>query len=284
MMNVDETIIFQSIYQKLQTNGKIVCPRGQKVIEIEDFSYELPPYVRFQNFPERKMNLQYIKDEFRWYLRGDAHDISIVQKASIWNNYVKQDGTINSNYGQYVFGKQNQFDRVIKALTDDKDSRRASIAILGSQHILSDDADLPCTCSLNFRIRDNKLNMSVHMRSQDAVFGFTNDAPAFSFIHEMVFNALLLKYPDLECGRYHHSVDSFHVYERHFEMFEKLCTHGTLIRHVDCPRMNGPEEVDFLRVLHKSVDSSLLYNKVWNSIPKMSDFKFTDWLLTRDEV
>jgi thymidylate synthase len=276
-MTSNETYTFKTIYHKLQNFGKIVCPRGQKVLEIEDFSYLLPPYMRFQNFPERKLNLQYIKDEFMWYLRGDAHDTSIVQKAGIWKNYVKDDGTINSNYGQYVFGDQNQFDRVIKALIDDKDSRRASIAILGSQHILSDDADLPCTCSLNFRIRDNKLNMSVHMRSQDAVFGFTNDAPAFSFIHEMVFNALLLKYPDLQCGRYHHSVDSFHVYERHFEMFEKLCSLESEIEHIECPKMNGPKEVELLRSLHLiEIDSEQFKKNIIEN-----DFRFIDWLTTK---
>lgn len=258
---------FLKIYKDLQS-GQYVKPRGELIIELENYSYELKPYVRFQNFESRKLNLDYIKTEFLWYLKGDRFDLSICDYAKIWKSVVNKDGSINSNYGQYIFGKENQFDNVVSLLSKDKDSRRASIMILNNQHLKSDTNDVPCTYSLNFRIRNNKLNMSVHMRSQDAIYGMGNDAPAFSFIHEMMLNALKRYYPELEYGNYHHSADSFHVYERHFKMLDSLNSGADQYIHIDCPKISGPEEVDFLK------------NVSFNEIPE--NFKFTKWLNSRE--
>jgi hypothetical protein len=54
---------FQKIYQDLLREGKLVSPRGQLVREIENYTYELPPFARFQNFQKRKLNVDYIKSE-----------------------------------------------------------------------------------------------------------------------------------------------------------------------------------------------------------------------------
>src|SRR5574343_84396 len=201
-----DEILFRQIFIDLATNGKEAAPRGQKIIEIENYSYTLPARVRFCNFESRKLNLDYVKREFLWYLRGNKMDKEILNHAKMWTDLVNYDGSINSNYGQYIFSKKagqksSQFDYVVDALKKDKDSRRASIMILNRDHLLSTTRDYPCTYSLNFRIRDNKLNMTVHMRSQDAVFGMGNDAPCFSFIHEMIYVAVRdLAYPELEMG------------------------------------------------------------------------------------
>ena len=264
---------WRKIFKDVVVNGRYVSPRGKKVIEIEDYSYVLPPYVRFCNFVDRKLNMDYVRREFLWYLRGDRFDISITEHAKMWKGLVNADGGINSNYGQYVFGDVKQFDNVVKTLSDDRDSRRASIVILNSGHLSSETRDVPCTYALNFRIRQNDLNMSVAMRSQDAVFGMGNDAPAFSFIHEMVQVALTRVYPELELGTYHHSANSFHVYERHFNMLERLSGHSLdLWEHcertpyvpVDCPRISSADEVDFLRACD------------FSSIPE--GFSFARWL------
>ncbi len=192
-------------------------------------------------------------------------DTSITQHASMWGKLINSDGSINSNYGQYMFGDSFQFDNVVKTLHEDPDSRRASIVILNSAHLLSVTKDVPCTYAINFRIRRGELNMSVRMRSQDAIFGMGNDAPAFSFIHEMVQCALLDVYPDLRLGRYHHSADSFHVYDRHFSMLDNLAGRDKF-HLIPCPRISGPDEVKFLRACQ------------FDDIPER--FLFSRWLNT----
>lgn len=253
---------FKKIFSDILIRGKKVSPRGQLIIELENYSYELEPYIRFSSFVSRKLSVDYIKQEFLWYLKGDKFDDSITQHAKLWKKLTNKDGSFNSNYGQYFFGTQNQFDVVIDMLVKDKDSRRASIVLLTKEHLSSNTNDVPCTYSINFRIRDNHLNMSVHMRSQDAIYGMGNDAPAFSFLHEMMYNALKEYYPDIEYGTYHHVADSFHVYEKHFEMIKQIPYDEYIDVH--CPRISGPNEVKFLRELN------------YTDIPIA--YKFTHWL------
>jgi thymidylate synthase len=176
---------------------------------------------------------------------------------------VNTNGEIPSNYGQYIFDSINQFEYVVNTLKNDKDSRRASIGIMNHFHTLSGDYDLPCTYAINFRIRNDELNMTVHMRSQDAILGLGNDAPTFSFIHEMVYNSLLDTYPDLHYGNYDHFVDSLHIYEKHFPMLIEI-VRGRKFTPITIPWINGKDEVDFLIKSDFSV------------IPP--EFKFTQWL------
>lgn len=250
------------------SKGIEISPRGMLCKEIENYSFSVLPYVRFFNFESRKLNIKYIKQEFLWYLRGDRYDLSICNYAKLWNNIISEDKGINSNYGQYIFGNENQFDNVVNILESDKDSRRAVITILNSKYLLNEnEKDVPCTCYLSFRIRDNKLNMTVRMRSQDAIYGAGSDIPIFSFIHEMLYETLNVTYPKLEYGNYYHSADSFHVYEKHFDMVNKIVDND-IYKLVLCPKINGKNEVIFLRNLHKNIGQE---------IP--NEFKFTKWLM-----
>jgi thymidylate synthase len=95
-----------------------------------------------------------------------------------------------------------------------------------------------------------------------------NDAPAFSFIHEMMFLTLKEIYPNLKYGTYFHVADSFHVYERHFKLLDQILS-STEIEEVDCPKMSSAEEVRFLRKLD------------FSNVP--DEFKFVKWLIEEKE-
>lgn len=237
----EEKNIWQDIYRRV-SQGKECAPRGKRIIEVENFTYELPPYVRFTSFTDRKFNLDYVKKEFQWYLRGDPYDLTICNHAAIWN-YIHLRGRLNSNYGLAVFRKGG-LDWCAEELLRDPDSRRAAITILDHTHLIAETKDVPCTAYMSFRIREGKLNMSVRMRSQDIIFGMSNDAPAFSFIHEMLLMKLQHatgKDWDLELGTYHHIADSGHVYDYHYEMLEKLIKPQSEFIPIEVPRMLPPE-------------------------------------------
>lgn len=271
MMTTEQA--FRKIYRDVGA-GNLVSPRGQKVIEVEDYAYTLPPYARFANFEARKLKLGYVKKELLWYLKADPFDLSIVDAASLWQELPNQDGTINSHYGAHIFGQsqdfnhpamsighslssRSQYANIINILLDDKDSRRASAVILNRAHLLNPKTkDFPCTYALNFRIRDNELKMSVHMRSQDAIFGMGNDAPAFSVIQEMIYVSLRdFAYPNLKLGQYHHIADSFHYYERHFEMVKEI-NNGSTFTPIEVPRIKDSSEVLYLLGLVKGDDNA----------------------------
>ena len=239
---------FKSIYRALYDTGTFVEPRGMKVLELENFGYTLDPYERFANFPSRKLSLDYIKAELRWYLKGDLRDLSICDRAKIWKDCVTDPGTgprLHSNYGHYVF-RRGGLKYMVEELTRDKDSRRAAIPIYDHTHMFETNRDVPCTMYMSFRIRDDKLNMSVRMRSQDAIFGLGNDAPFFSIVHEMLYVYLREVYPTLRLGTYHHLADSLHVYERHFGLLLDLLTEQ--VEPVECPMIEDANEVDDLLI------------------------------------
>ena len=231
------TTSFQQIYQDLWQNGEEVSPRGQRTKEILNYQYTLEPYDRFASFPSRKISLPYVKEELKWYLRGDITDLSICKHAKIWEQCIT-DGHLHSNYGYYLF-TQKGLEYVVNCLRKDTDSRRAVVPILGHQHLFLSNNDVPCTVSLGFRIREGNVLCSVHMRSQDAVFGMGNDVPFFSIVQEMVATHLRLPLGPLTVF-----VESFHAYERHFDKLEAVCAEQQEL--VEIPRISDALEVEML--------------------------------------
>ena len=181
-----------------------------------------PPLTSFR---ARKFNLRYAKREWLWYLGADRYDDSIEKYATMWQKLKQDDGSFNSNYGQYIFA-EGQFDYVHRTLLMDPDSRRASIVLLKSEHLYEANIDVVCTYAINFSIRARRLHMTVMMRSNDVIFGFTNDSFCFWNLMEFMYQLLSVKYPDLRRGTYTHFVNSLHVYERHFDMIDEIVTEG----------------------------------------------------------
>lgn len=213
---------FLSMYWAL-SNGRECAPRGQKILEVEDYQLDLDASLScLTSFKARNLNLSYAIREFLWYLAADKYDTTIEKYASIWPKIKQPEGFYYSNYGQYMFGEQGGIPWVIAELTRDKDSRRAAFPFLRAEHCFESNRDMVCTYSMGFRIRDNKLNMSINMRSNDAIFGTTNDVFAFWMTQKIVLAFLLRHYPELSLGSYRHKVDSLHVYERHWEMLTNI--------------------------------------------------------------
>lgn len=277
---------FYNILKDVADNGKIVVSRGLETKELIGYNYSLPGRVRFMCFDDRKLKMDYVKQEFLWYLLGEPTDHSICKAASMWKGLINDDQTINSNYGFYIFnpkggfnGRSN-FERVKETLLSDPYSRRATMMILDSDHLNSITKDYPCTVYLNFLIRDNKLHLFVRMRSQDAIYGMGNDAPFFSIVHELMYWTLKhdLTFTDLELGTYHHSSDSFHVYHRHYEMLDKIMANpvAAIDEHANCPEMTRFTPM-YLQVLRGEL------TKPKPNLNGMDTDPFVKWLLTRED-
>lgn len=244
---------FMKAYRDMETYGEANVARGQPTLEIVNARLDFEPYERLSSFRARRLNLEYCKQELLWYLRADRFDHSIQKYATMWKKLVSEDGGYHSNYGVYLFAEktregQSQIDWVVNELSRDPGSRRAVCVLLKPDHLYAKNADVVCTYSMSFRIRDNKLCMTVHMRSNDLIFGTTNDVFCFSCIHEMVFALLKVRYPELTLGGYTHLVDSLHVYSRHFDMLTSLVAEGmTGYERVDMPKIEAGEAVMLTR-------------------------------------
>lgn len=246
------------LYRVLQQHGQRTNPRGEGTLEIENFTYTLNPYVRFNSFEGRNFNLRYLKREMAWYLRADPTDLSIAEHAAQWGKIVAN-GKLNSNYGSYWFGRFG-VRHVTRLLTQDAMSRRAVIPMYGTDqdHMDIDAKDVPCTLCIEFRLRNGKLNARAVMRSQDILWGMANDLPTFSFLQEIVAGVL-----NVEMGTLTISVGSFHVYESRMEMFNNILRAG---QHV--PIEDKPPRI-FRHEAHALMDSRTL----------SPNFEFSKWLL-----
>lgn len=218
-------------------NGVVQQVRGQEVRNVRNLTICLNMVEGgvFTNFKARNFNLHYAKREWIWYLGADPYDDSIEKYASMWKKLQQPDGSYYSNYGQYMFGPDpnvtfqtpSQFDYVVDTLKKDEFSRRASMMLLHREHLFGGNSDVVCTYAINFAIEDSRLHMTVMMRSNDVIFGFTNDAFCFSQLYEFVYKRLSdEKYPYLQYGTYTHMANSMHVYQRHFEMIDKIVEDG----------------------------------------------------------
>lgn len=108
------------------------------------------------------------------------------------------------------------------SLENDKDTRQAILRFSLPEHQWNGNKDQTCTLHGLFLIRDNKLNLTINMRSNDLTLGLVYDLPWFiSLIHRMK-DELKDVYPDLEVGYYSHYVHSLHIYDRDEEKILKM--------------------------------------------------------------
>jgi thymidylate synthase len=181
----------------------------------------------------RKSPKKYIQHERDWY---ESQDLSInghegIQENPIWTNVCSKEPNreINSNYGWCVFSKANgyQYFYAKKQLLNDPNTRQASIIYnrpsiqwewdQGGKH------DFMCTWNTRQFIRNNKFYYIVNMRSQDSINGFYSDYPHHCDVYMKMYNEIKAeKYHDLEIAEIIWNADSFHIYDRHFDMLRKL--------------------------------------------------------------
>ena len=228
---------FAESMASLWTSGLDVQSRGSKQKELlfHNMKIEDPTDLSLE-VPARRFNSNYALIEWLWYLSKDKGVKNIGKLAGIWQAIADQKNEVESNYGFLIFGLTNavsgcnQWSWVIEELLKDRDTRRATISINQSWHKGKNNADYPCTQSLHFFIRDSKLHLGVNMRSNDAVFGFCNDVFTFCMFQQLMLNELNtfiaangdIEKERIELGNYYHSAGSFHVYEKHYTMCEKI--------------------------------------------------------------
>jgi len=90
------------------------------------------------------------------------------------------------------------------------------------KHQSFDNKDFVCTMYANFLIRNNKLRMSVKMRSNDVILGLPTDVAFFTVLQQQMLMHLKEVYPNLELGTYSHVVDSMHVYSTEYDRLNEM--------------------------------------------------------------
>ncbi len=159
---------------------------------------------------KRSWSQEYAEAEWQWYLSGDPNVAKLGELygkvPAIWKRMADHNGNVNSNYG-WQWCRENQLAKVIDMLKANPETRQATISIYDGKEINLYDNDTPCTYAVQFTILNNRLNMSVVMRSNDLWYGFCNDQYQFSSLQMLVAYEL-----NMDIGTYYHFAHNLHIY------------------------------------------------------------------------
>lgn len=159
---------------------------------------------------ERDWNHRYAEAEWKWYLSGNPSIKKLGELYGsippIWQRMADDKGKVNSNYG-WQWKRKDQLHNVIELLKKQKDTRQAAITIYDAKEMWKYDHDTPCTYAVQFTIVNDRLYMSVYMRSNDLWYGFCNDQYQFASLQQLVAEKL-----SIETGSYYHHAHNLHLY------------------------------------------------------------------------
>lgn len=202
--------LLAKVYRPLLGRGTSITPTKGPAREIYGVLLKLSsPRVRLSRTESRGILFSCL-GELLWILAG-SKALDFIEYYIPEYRKSSDDGvTVFGAYGTRMFGRRpnNQLDRVISSLRSKPDSRQAVVQLFDRNDTLKPHKDIPCTCTLQFAIRDKRLHMLTSMRSNDAWLGLPHDVFAFTMIQELVARAL-----GIELGEYRHAVGSLHLYE-----------------------------------------------------------------------
>lgn len=223
--------IFQPLYDMLKNEQFVKDKTGVKMVELIAPRIELDPSQAELNFGARKTPLKYAEAELKWYDSQDLSVKDIGEVAAIWKQIADTNGNVNSNYGWCIYSPENgdQYRSAVKQLQDDPESRRSCMIYnrpsMQTDYNKDGMSDFMCTFATQHFIRNTELIYIVMMRSNDAVYGFFNDFYWHCIVYDRMYNQLRKKFVNLQKGKIIWIANSFHVYERHFDMLTKIVEH-----------------------------------------------------------
>ena len=180
----------------------------------------------------RKPNYDYAKREIEWYESQSLYVKDIPGDVpKIWQMCADKDGKINSNYGWCIFSYENgsQYDHCLNRLLDDHHTREA--CMIYTRPSMQTDCnkngmhDFMCTYSTQVFLNPINefcydLDYTVFMRSNDAVYGFCNDAIWAKHVRDKLVTDLNNRGLTVFPGKIIWNAGSLHVYERHFKFLK----------------------------------------------------------------
>lgn len=269
---------FIKVAERLNTKPDYISsPRTWQTKEmIGAFIVIKNPYDRLVTNIHRKISLKYLVGEWLWYARGSNVLNEISFYSHYWKNISDDQKTANSSYGHRILGtnsnvRVDQWSWAKEQLINDRETRRAIIFIALPSDMKKETKDFPCTTSLQFFIRENKLHLIASLRSNDLILGFTYDAASFTLFQEKMLLELKQYYPELNMGEYIHIAASMHVYKKHYSMIDASVNDKNRNFKIKMPRITN------LRAIEKLQHNEKIIRTGKNEKLKYLDDKFCNW-------
>ncbi|MDN3607698.1 thymidylate synthase [Kaistella yonginensis] len=215
-------------------------------------------YVKLTN-PLNRISLSFEKQifvsplgEFFWYMSGSNNLDFIKYYIPKYKDFSNDNMTLNGAYGARLFDNGNisesQVHKIVKLLKNKNSTRQAVIQIFDKKDLdIEDNLDIPCTCTLQFFIRNNKLILFVTMRSNDVFIGLPHDIFCFTMLQEMIAREL-----NIELGNYHHFVSSCHFYKKDEKKINRYLKEGFQSSITQMDKMPNTTTFEIFNIVQKA--------------------------------
>lgn len=233
--------------------GSVAAPRGKKIKEFLGYTSTIDMNYPIVMVPGRALGYKFQAAEAAWILGGQNDVASIAPYAAHISKFSDDGIRFAGSYGPKII---EQLSYICKALADDQDTRQAVMTIWRERPAPS--KDIPCTVSIQWFIRDNKLHCIDHMRSSDIWLGWPYDVFNFSMLSFIVRSILRDTYQiEVDIGELRLIAGSQHLYESNLEAASALVNHYPEWHEANSAteivgKMNHVELVDFLWEIAKS--------------------------------
>lgn len=198
----------------LLSSGVMLEVRGQHARELRNRVTVLErPRERCLFVPHRGNEIIATVAETLWVLAG-RNDIGWLRAYLPRASDFSDDGiTWRGGYGPRLrrwYGA-DQLAECRRLLTDEHSTRRAVMSLYDPACDFVESKDIPCNNWLHWLIRDGKLHLTVGVRSNDIVWGFSGvNSFEWSVLQEM-----MASWVGADIGDITYLATSFHLYERH---------------------------------------------------------------------
>lgn len=241
--------LLMQVYKKLLGTKNRVTPSRGKAMEITGVLLGIKnPRARLSRTESRGKIFSSL-GEILWYLAG-TKELKFIEYYIPRYAKDSEDGlTIYGGYGPRLFNTrgQDQIANVLRTLNGKSSSRRAVIQLFDADDIAKSRQEIPCTCTLQFMIRNQRLHMFTHMRSNDAYIGLPHDVFCFTMLQEIIARTL-----SVELGTYKHFVGSLHLYEENIEGASQYLEEGWQSSNISMPLMPVADPWPAIKVLLKA--------------------------------
>lgn len=150
--------------------------------------------------------------ELLWIYRDQSNDVRKLQEQNvhIWDEWMKEDGTIGTAYG-WVVKKYNQIDTLIENIKKDPQNRRHIMSLWQIPHL--DGGSLyPCAFMTMWDVTEDRLNCMLVQRSGDVPLGVP-----FNMCQYAVLVHLIAQVTGYKPGLFTHVINNAHIYENQIE-------------------------------------------------------------------
>ena len=222
-------------------NKKIVSPRDISTMEILNHRVCVDMTNPIVTYIVRDIGYKFMAAEAAFILTG-RNTVGMISKYSDIISQFSDDGYFfNGAYGPMLI---DQFTYIVDELINDHNTRQAVATIWRRNPRPS--KDIPCTISVQFMVRDNKLHCFDNMRSSDVWLGWPYDI--FNFSMCSAFISLLYKLRTghaLPLGNIYLTASSQHLYDYNYDKAIEVLQNPKTLPYpsFDISQFNDPKEL-----------------------------------------